>query len=62
MILVLNLGAWTRFLTNNFADTNVLICGSNVISVVVVLKNFVYLRSLAGVSIVGQADLWWLVR
>jgi hypothetical protein len=61
MVLVLNLGVWSRFLTNNVVDTNVLVCGLNVIGVVVVLKSFVYFVSLAGVSIVGQMDLWWLV-
>ncbi len=61
MVLVLNLGVWSRFLTNNFVDTNVLICGSNVIGGVVVMKSFVYLGLLAGVSIVGWTDLWWLV-
>ncbi len=48
-------------MTNDIVDTNVLICGSNVIGDVVVLKSFVYLGSLAGVSIVGQMDFWWLV-
>jgi hypothetical protein len=38
MVMVLNLGVWSRFLTNNFVDTNVLICGPNVTGVVVVLK------------------------
>jgi hypothetical protein len=61
MVLVLNLGVWRRFLTNNFVDTNVLIFGSNVIGVVVVSKSFAYLGSLAGVSIAGWTDLWWLV-
>jgi hypothetical protein len=60
MVLVLNLGVWSRFLTNNFVDRDVLICGSNVIGVVVVLKSFMYSGSLAGVSIVGWTDLWWL--
>jgi hypothetical protein len=40
---------------NNFVDTNVLICGSDVTGVVVVLKSFVYSGLLMGVSIVGQA-------
>jgi hypothetical protein len=62
MVLVLNLGVWSRFLINNFVDTNVLICGLNVIGVVLVLKSFVYSGLLAGVSIVGQTDLWWLVE
>ncbi len=61
MVMVLNLGVCSRFLTNNFVDTNVLICGSNVTGVVVVSKSFVYLGSLAGVSIVGRTDLWWMV-
>ena len=61
MVLVLNLGVWRRFLTNNFVDTNVLIFGSNVIGVVVVSKSFVYSGLLGGVSNVGQTDLWWLV-
>jgi hypothetical protein len=61
MVMVLNLGVWSRFLTNNFVDSNVLICGPNVTGVVVVSKSFVYLGSLAGVSIVGWTDLWWLV-
>ncbi len=61
MVLVLNLGVWSRFLTNNFVDANVLICGSNVTGAVVVLKSFVYSGLLAGVSIVGRTDLWWLV-
>jgi hypothetical protein len=61
IVLVLNLGVWSRFLTNNFVDTNVLICGSNVIGVVEVLKSLMYLGLLAGVSIVGRMDLWWLV-
>ncbi len=38
MVLVLNLGVWSRFLTNDFVDANVLICGSNVIGVVVVRR------------------------
>ncbi len=42
-------------------DTNVLICGLNVAGVVVVSKSFVYSGLLAGVSIVGRTDLWWLV-
>ncbi len=61
MIVVLNLGVCSRFLTNDFIDTNVLICCSNVTGVVVVLKSFVYSRLLVGVIIVGRADLWWLV-
>ncbi len=61
MVLVLNLGVWSRFLTNNFADNNVLICGLNVIAVVIVSKSFVYSGLLGGVSNVGQTDLWWLV-
>ncbi len=61
MVLVLNLVVWSRFLTDNFVDTNVLICGSNVTGAVVVSKIFVYSGSLAGVSIVRQTDLWWLV-
>ena len=61
MVVVLNLGVWSRFLTNNYVDTNVLICGSNVTGVVVVSKSSVYLESLAGVSIVGRTDLWWLL-
>jgi hypothetical protein len=62
MVLVLNLGIWRRFLTNDYVDTDVLICGSNVTGVVVVLKSFVYLGLLAGVSIVGRTDLWWLAQ
>jgi hypothetical protein len=58
MVLVLNLGVWSKVLTNNFVDTDVLICGLNVIGVVVVSKSFVYLGSLAGLSIVGRTDLW----
>jgi hypothetical protein len=42
MGMVLNLGVCSRFLTNNFVDTNVLICGLNVTGVVVVLRSFVY--------------------
>jgi hypothetical protein len=61
MVLVLNLGVLSRFLTNNFVDTNVLICGLNIIGVVVVSKSFVYSGLLAGVNIVGRTDLWWLV-
>ncbi len=61
MVMVLNLGVCSRFLINNFMDTNILICGSNVTGVVVVSKSFVYLGSLVGVSIVGQTDLWWPV-
>ncbi len=57
MVLVLNLGVWSRFLKNDFVDTNVLIGGSKVIGVVVVLKSFVYSGSLAGFSIVGWTDL-----
>ncbi len=61
IVLVLSLGFWSRFLTNNFVDTDVLICGSNVTGVVVVSKSFLYSRSLAGVSIVGRTDLCgWL--
>ncbi len=61
MAMVLNLGVCSRFLTNNFVDTNVLICGLNVTGVVVVLKSFVYLGLLTGVSMGGGTDLWWLV-
>jgi hypothetical protein len=61
MVMVLNLGVCSRFLTNDFMDTNVLVCGSNVTGVVDVSKSFVYTISLAGVSMVGQTDLWWLV-
>jgi hypothetical protein len=57
MVMVLNLGVCSRFLTNNFMNTNVLICGSNVTGVVVVMKSFVYLGLLTGVSIVGRTDL-----
>ncbi len=42
MVMVLNLGVWSRFLTNGFVDTDVLICGSNVTGVVVVLKSFMF--------------------
>ncbi len=61
MVVVLNLGVCRRFLTNNFVDTNVLICGLNVTGVVVVSKNFVYLGLLVVVSIVGWTGLCWLV-
>ena len=54
MVMVLNLGVCSRFLTNDFVATDVT-------GVVVVSKSFVYLGSLAGVIIVGQTDLWWLV-
>jgi hypothetical protein len=54
MVMVLNLGVCSRFLTNDFVNTNVT-------GVVVVLKSFAYSGSLAGVSIVGWTDLWWLV-
>ncbi len=54
MVMVLNLSVCSRFLTNNFMDTNVLIFGLNVTGVVVVSKSFVYSESLTGVSIVGQ--------
>jgi hypothetical protein len=57
--VVLNLGVCSRFLKNNFVDTNVLISGLNVTGVV--SKSFVYAGLLAGVSIVGRTDLWWLV-
>ncbi len=62
MVMVLNLDVCSRFLTKNFTVTNVLICGLNASGVVVVLKNFVYLGWMMGVSIVGRIDLWWLVR
>ncbi len=61
MVMVLNFGVCIRFLTNDFVDTNVLICCLNVTDVAVILKSFVYLGSLAGVSIVRRTDLWWLV-
>ncbi len=61
IVMVLNRGVCSRFLTNNFEDTNVSICGSHVTDFVDATKSFVYSRSLAGVSIVGQTDLWWLV-
>ncbi len=61
MVTVLNLGVCSSFLTSNFVDTNVLICGSNVTGFVDVLKSVVYSGSLVGVSMVGQTDLWWLV-
>ena len=61
MVMVLNLGVCHRFLTNNFVDAVVLICGSNVPGIVDVSKSFVYSGSLAGVSVVGRTDLWWLV-
>ena len=48
MVMVLNLGVCSRFLTNNFMVTNVLICGLNDTGVVVVSKSFVYLGSLTG--------------
>ena len=58
MVMVLNLSVCSRFLTNNFMDTNVLIFGLNVTGVVVVSKSFVYSGLLMGVSIVSQTDLW----
>jgi hypothetical protein len=61
MVMVLNLGVSSRFLTNNFVDTNVLSSGLNVTGLVDVSKSFVYLESLAGVSMVGRINLWWLV-
>jgi hypothetical protein len=63
MVMALNLGVCsTRFLTNDFVDTNVLICCSNNTGVVVVSKSFVYSELLVGISIVGRTDLWWLVE
>ncbi len=53
MVMVLNLGVRSRFLTNDFVVANVLICGSNVPGIVDVLKSFVYSGSLAGASMVG---------
>jgi hypothetical protein len=61
MVMVLHLGVCSRFLTNNFMDTNVFICGSSVTDVFVVSKSFVYSGLLAGVNIVWRTDLWWLV-
>ncbi len=59
MVMVLNLGVCSKFLTNNFVDTNVLIRGSNVTGVAVFSKSVVYSGSLVGgVSIVGQSNLW----
>ncbi len=61
MVMVLNLDVRSRFLTKDFVDTNVLICGLNFSVVVVFLKSFVYSGSFTDVRIVGWADLWWLV-
>ncbi len=61
VVMVLNLGVCSRFLTNNFVDTNFLIYGLDVTGVVVVSKSFMYSGSLTDVSIVGWTDLWWLV-
>ncbi len=61
MVMAVNLCVCSRFLTNNFVDTDDLICGSNVTGIVDVSKSFVNLGSLAGVSMVGETDLWWLV-
>jgi hypothetical protein len=62
MVKDLKLGDCGNFLTPNFVDINVLICGLSVTGVVVVLKSFVYSGLLTGVSIVGGTDLWWLVE
>jgi hypothetical protein len=61
MVMVLDLGVWSRFLKNNFVHTNILICGLDVTGVAVVSKSSVYSGLLMGVSIVGRTDLWWLV-
>ena len=61
MVMVLNLGVFSRFLTNNFMDTNVLICGSKFSFVVGFSKSVVYLGLMMDVRNVGQTDLWWLV-
>ncbi len=61
MVMVLNLCVCSRFLTNDFVDANVLIQGSHVPGFVDVSKSLVYSGLLAGVSMVGQTDLWLLV-
>ncbi len=61
LVMVLNLGVCGRFLTKDFEDTGVLICGSFFVVVIVFSKSFVYLGSLMDVKIVGWTDLWWQV-
>jgi hypothetical protein len=61
MVMVLNHDVCSRFLTKDFMDTDVLICGSKFSGFVVFLKSSMYSGSLMGVRIVGQTDLWWLV-
>ncbi len=61
LVMVLNLGVCSRFLTKDFVDTNILICGSNFSFVVGFSKSFVNSGSLTDVRIVGRSDLWWLV-
>jgi hypothetical protein len=57
MVMVLNLGCvYSRFLTKDFVDTDVLIFGPNFTGVVVFLKSFVYSGPLTGVRIVGRTD------
>ncbi len=53
IVMVLNLGVYSGFLTNNFMDINVLICGSNITGIVDVSKSLVYSGLLVGVSIEG---------
>ncbi len=61
LVIILNLGVCSRFLTKDFVDMGGLICGSKYSVVVVFLKSFVYSGSLMDVKIVGRTDLWWLV-
>ncbi len=61
LVMVLNLGVRSRFLTNDFVNTNVLICGSKFSFVVGFSKSVVYLGLMMDVRNVGQTDLWWLV-
>jgi hypothetical protein len=42
MVIVLNFGVCSRFMTKDFVDANVLICGSNFYVVVVFLKSFAH--------------------
>jgi hypothetical protein len=67
MVLILNLGIWSRFFPNDFVKEFVVINGFVVGFTLGFLSccsgnSFVYCGSLRGVRNVGLLALWWLAR
>jgi hypothetical protein len=54
MVMVLNLGVCSRFLTKDVVDIDVLICGSNFPGSVVFSKDFVYSGTLWVLGLLGK--------